>query len=181
MDLSQGVFHNNSKGIRRTPPFFTTSDCSGVGSDQEKKGEFRRRGGGHTVDLFCSCWTPPTKPNCPPPSVGFGQTLCPQHSHPSQTRAPVNTGSPCDYTRLGTGREENQPVLLFQQVWITESILPPNLLLLLLLLLLLPSYSSRSAASLLSHTPGGLWLLTPDGFWGFFLLKYLTLEQTANN
>ena len=45
MDLSQGVFHNNSKGIRQTPPFFTTSDCSGVGSDQEKKGEFRRRGG----------------------------------------------------------------------------------------------------------------------------------------
>lgn len=90
---------------------------------------------------------PPKKRSSPPPlPVGCSQTLCPQRGRPSQTRAPVNTGSPCDYTRLGTGREENQPALLFQQVWITEPVLPPNLL--------LPSYSSRSAASLLSLTPG---------------------------
>ncbi|KAK1894572.1 Fibroblast growth factor receptor 3, partial [Dissostichus eleginoides] len=42
-------------------------------------------------------------------------TLCPQHSHPSQTRAPVNMGSLCDYTRLGTSRVESPPALLFQQ------------------------------------------------------------------
>lgn len=103
----------------------------------------------------------------PPSPAGYSQTPCPQHSHPSQTQAPVNTGSPCDYTRLGTGRGENQASLLFQQVWITQSILPPNLLLLLL-------YSSRSEASLLSHTLGDLdfWLAMISYFSPFFFRKY---------
>lgn len=115
-----------------------------------KRRKVRRRGG-----LPCSsCNIPPPHPHHktssqPPSPAGYSQTPCPQHSHPSQTQAPVNTGSPCDYTRLGTGRGENQASLLFQQVWITQSILPPNLLLLLL-------YSSHSEASLLSHTLGDL-------------------------
>lgn len=52
----------------------------------------------------------------PPLSICCSQMLYPQHGYPSQTRAPVNSSSPCDYPRLGTGREENQPPLLFQQV-----------------------------------------------------------------
>lgn len=47
---------------------------------------------GHKVNLFL--W----EPRAPLP-----QTECPQHSRPSQTPAPFNTGLPCDYIGLGTG------------------------------------------------------------------------------
>lgn len=156
MDLSQGVPsghfpHSSSKGIWAAetvaPSFFSQPLIASVLATIKRR-KVRRRGG-----LPCSsCNIPPPHPKTssqPPSPAGYSQTPCPQHSHPSQTQAPVNTGSPCDYTRLGTGRGENQASLLFQQVWITQSILPPNLLLLLL-------YSSHSEASLLSHTLGTL-------------------------
>lgn len=90
-------------GPAETNTPLTTPDCFHLGCDQDKKGELRQRG--HKVNLSCSSYNnPPVSkllfaPTLPAPA----QTLCPQHSHPSQTRAPVNTGSPCDYTRLGTG------------------------------------------------------------------------------
>ena len=142
-----------------------------------RSGEDRQ--GGHKVSLACSSCNPL---NLLLPPTGYSQTLCPLHSHPSQTRAPVNTAWPCDYTRLGTGWGKNQLALLFQQAWITESILPPNLL--------LPLYSSHSEASLLSHTLGELWLLTHDCFSCSMIgkqLKYIkinlseTLNRTINN
>lgn len=55
------------------------------------------------------------------PPASHSQTLCPQHSLPSQTGAPVSAAGPSDHCRLGTGRGENRPALLFQQVWITDS------------------------------------------------------------
>ena len=55
------LFHNNSKGIKHRR-LFTASDCSIVGCDQEKKGEFRRRGGGVT-QLICFVAAEPLRLN----------------------------------------------------------------------------------------------------------------------
>lgn len=139
-----------------------TSDCSCVSAIRRRKAGL----GEEVTESICVAVAEPPPPlnrsSSRPPQPS--QTLCPQHSRPSQTRAPVNTGSPCDYTRLGTSREENQAALLFQQVWITESILPPNLL--------LPLYSSRSAASLLSHTPGD------SDFWPVMVFTEICYAET---
>lgn len=71
MDLSQGVpsgcfsrtIQRNQSG--RETKRFTTPDCSCVGCDQEKKGEFRR--GGHKVNLSCGSRTPLNSSSHPPP------------------------------------------------------------------------------------------------------------------
>jgi len=72
--------------------------------------------GGHKVNLCCGSLTPPLPPA--------------KHGPPSTRPRRVIT---LDWERAE--RRIGRP-LLFQQLWITESLLPPNLLLLLLLLLL---------------------------------------------
>lgn len=155
--LSQGVPLRELSNLGQTPPSRPLI-APALAAIRRRKA---RLGEEVTKSICFAVAEPP-----PPLSVGCSQTLCPQHGHPSQTRAPVNTGSPCDHTGLGTGREENQPALLFQQVWITESILPPNLLLSSLhtVVALQPVYS---------HTPRGT--LTSDPWWLMQLSKRLQI------